>query len=184
MLGEARCEYMDVRARRQIIRLVEHPGQGNRAPRITHGFAHVSRNMDEGMETFIQPCRKLLRRAEDALMKSTGPGFRQIPFASVGESEALEALETQAEVDEDIGKSRPDLAQWRSRSCHDSCKSVFPLQQSPHFTQRSFFHQIDLSKNQRIVGDEDHTQEEYEKETKTNRTLLQGLSAVEKNTGR
>ena len=50
--------------------------------------------MHKGIETFVQPGRKLHRRAEEALMKLTSRRYCQIPLEPVDESEALKASET------------------------------------------------------------------------------------------
>ena len=61
--------------------------------------------MHKGIETFTQPGRKLLRKAEEALMQVTSHGYRQIPLEAADENEALEAPETPAAgVDEDMEK--------------------------------------------------------------------------------
>ena len=58
--------------------------------------------MDNGIGTSIQKGRKLLRRAEEAVIKFTSRGCRLGPLELVDEIEALTAPETPAvEVDED-----------------------------------------------------------------------------------
>ena len=77
----------------------------NSVNRIIQRLAQVSKKMDKGIETFIQPGRKRLRKAEEAFRKFTSHGYRQIPLEPVGENEALEASATpRAEVDENAEK--------------------------------------------------------------------------------
>ena len=47
-----------------------------RANCVTQKLAQVSETMGKGIETFIQPGRKLLHRAEEALMRLTSRGYR------------------------------------------------------------------------------------------------------------
>ena len=61
--------------------------------------------MYKGIKTFIQPGWKLLRRADETLMRKTSHVYRQILLELVDENEASEAKETLlAEVDENVQK--------------------------------------------------------------------------------
>ena len=77
------------------IRPVEHRGQ-----RVDLREPHDSTNssvlekMNKSLETCIQAGKKLLRRAEEALMKLTSHGYRQVPLKLVNGNDALTALDT------------------------------------------------------------------------------------------
>ena len=95
--------------------------------RRTRGFAQASRKIDQGIETFIQPGRKLLCRAEEALMKLTSHGYR--PTDLVDQNEALEVSETPpAEFDDPIKKENSSRSQttevqilpWRLEEAKDA----------------------------------------------------------------
>ena len=62
--------------------------------RMTQKLDQVSKKMHTGIATFIQPVKKLHRRPEEALMKLTSPGYRQISLELADVTEALEASET------------------------------------------------------------------------------------------
>ena len=87
----------------------------NRVSRMT---GPVSKNMDQGVETFIQSGWKLFRRVQEALMKLTGHGYRQFPLESVAENEALEdqrhhrqkwTKTLKNKICQDSGNGGPDL---------------------------------------------------------------------------
>ena len=59
----------------------------NRVTRGTCELAHISKQMDKGIETLSQPSRKLLRRAEEALINLRVMVYRQIPLELVNEHE-------------------------------------------------------------------------------------------------
>ena len=77
----------------------------------------------------MQASGELLHRAEEALMKLTSRGYRQIPLELVVESEALEPSETPlAEVDEHILKKKYlqelQILLWQSNEAKDTSVKV------------------------------------------------------------
>ena len=56
----------------------------DRASHTTQKMAQVSKKVDRGIETFTQPGGKTFGRAEEARMKLTSHGYRQIPLGNGG----------------------------------------------------------------------------------------------------
>ena len=79
---ETRCAYIDTRTGKQkknALLNVE-VEEFHRINRTTHTMAQVSMKMDKGIDTFIQPSKQVLRRAEEALMKTWSLGYLESPL--------------------------------------------------------------------------------------------------------
>ena len=87
LLGETRCEYIDVRTTRHRFPLVGHRGQGVK-PRGSLNRKIVPR-LKEGGQGHAQEAAWQSGRSK---MKLTSHGYRQIPREPVDEDGALEAF--------------------------------------------------------------------------------------------
>ena len=105
--------------------------------------------MHKGVGEFIQPGEKLLRRAEETLMRKTSHVYRQILLELVDKTEASEAKETLlAEGDENVkkkkivknsGKVSPDHTSTAGRSKEYQC---FFFSQQVHSFRYQIFRKI------------------------------------------
>ena len=119
------------------------------------------------IETFVEPSRKLHRRADEAIMNLARQGHRKILLEAEDENETLEASETPpAEVDDYTEKAQVvqtptmevQIVPGQLKEAKDT--TAYPPQHSRRHAQQSVRHQMDLSENQRILGDSDRAQKE------------------------
>ena len=94
LLGETRCEYIDVRTTRHRIHLVGHRGQGVK-PRGSPN-RKIGPRLKEGGQGHAQ---EAVGREEEEKMKLTSHGYRQIPLEPVDEDGA-----PPGDIDDDIDK--------------------------------------------------------------------------------
>ena len=119
-------------ANRFEFRPVEQRGHGENSngPHCTK-IGPSPKKVDRGIDAFIQPRRKLLRRAEEALMKLTTHGFRQIPPALWMRTKHWKHQRHHwQESNENIEhKNCQHLWQWKSKPYHGSRKRQWiPIQ--------------------------------------------------------
>ena len=143
---------------------------------MTQKLAPISKKMDEGLETFVQPRSSCAERKKHSLNERV-VGYRQIPLEPVDENGALEASETSpTDVDGDNAKETSSrspamefqILQWQLKGAKETQRSssttVFAGHAAVAPSSKLSFHRIPRMWETKIT---------HNKNTRRKRHLLQ-----------